>query len=521
MANVSAERTISLWMQVEVAPEAPRLEGALRCDTVVVGAGIAGLSVAYELAAAGRSVMVVDRGPIAGGVTSRTTAHLAPVCDDGISSLIKLRGEDTARLFQASQEAAVARIEAIVKEHDIACNFRRLDAFLFPAPGMKNSDARDQQKQEYDALRKVGAAVERAKSVPFKGFEDAPVLRYSNQATFHPLRYLRGLAAAIEARGGKLFAHSAVTEIEELEHGVRIGTGRGSITAAHAVFATNAPINDRVALHSKMAPYRTYAMAFTLPQGTLPDALYWDMADPYHYVRLNPGPGTSDYLIAGGADHKSGEADDGDVRFEAIEAWIRALVPTLGKEVHRWSGQVLDTIDYCGFIGRNPGSDHVYVATGDSGQGMTHGALAGLLLKDLILTGKNPWQEVYEPSRKTPTGIINYVKENVTLITNFAEYLMPGELDSIDELKPGQGGIVRQGASKIAACRDLEGKLHLNSAVCTHLGCHVHWNSTEQCWDCPCHGSHFAPDGAVLNGPAIYPLEPAPLKSETKAKART
>jgi glycine/D-amino acid oxidase-like deaminating enzyme/nitrite reductase/ring-hydroxylating ferredoxin subunit len=521
MANVSAERTASLWMQVEVAPEAPRLEGALRCDIVVVGAGIAGLSAAYELAAAGQSVMVVDRGPIAGGMTSRTTAHLAPVCDDGVSSLIKLRGEDTARLFQESQEAAVNRIEAIVKLYEIVCNFRRLDAFLIPAPGMTSSDARDQQKEEYDALRKVGAAVERTKGVPLKGFEDAPVLRYANQATFHPLRYLRGLAAAIEGNGGQLFANSAVTEIAELENSVRVGTERGSITAAKAVFATNSPINDRVALHSKMAPYRTYAMAFTLPQGTLPDALYWDMADPYHYVRLNPGPGTSDYLIAGGADHKSGEAADGDVRFEAIEAWIRALVPALGKTVRRWSGQVMDTFDYCGFIGRNPGSDNVYVAAGDSGQGMTHGALAGVLLKDLILTGQSQWQEVYDPSRMTPTGIINYVKENVTLITNFAEYLMPGELDNIDELKPGQGGIIRQGVRKVAACRDFDGKLHLNSAVCTHLGCHVHWNSTEQCWDCPCHGSHFAPDGAVLNGPAIHPLEPASLQSEAKAEAHT
>ena len=145
-------------------------------------------------------------------------------------------------------------------------------------------------------------------------------------------------------------------EIEESDDGVTVVTDGGSITAARAVFATNSPINDRVALHSKMAPYRTYAMAFTLPQGTLPDAFYWDMGDPYHYVRLNPGPGTVDYLIAGGGDHKSGEADDGDVRFEAIEAWIRQLVPQLGKEVTRWSGQVLDTIDYCGFIGLNPGS---------------------------------------------------------------------------------------------------------------------------------------------------------------------
>ena len=269
-----------------------------------------------------------------------------------------------------------------------------------------------------------------------------------------------------------------------------------------------------------MAPYRTYAMAFTLPSNSLPDALYWDMADPYHYVRLNPGPGTVDYLIAGGGDHKSGEADDGDVRFEAIEAWIRQLVPALGKEVTRWSGQVLDTIDYCGFIGINPGSKNIYVVTGDSGQGMTHGALAGILIRDLITTGTSPWRDVYEPIRKTASGAINYVKENFTAIKNFAEYLMPAEIDSTDDLEPGDGGVIRSGRQKVAASRDKDGKLNLVSAVCTHLGCHVHWNSTEQCWDCPCHGSQFAPDGAVLNGPAIAPLEKATLPSPEKVSAR-
>jgi Rieske Fe-S protein len=193
-------------------------------------------------------------------------------------------------------------------------------------------------------------------------------------------------------------------------------------------------------------------------------------------------------------------------------------VPQLGKEVSRWSGQVLDTIDYCGFIGRNPNSEHVYVATGDSGQGMTHGALAGLLIKELILTGKSPWQAVYDPERKPPMGIVNYIKENVTAIKNFAEYLMPSEIDSVDQLKPGEGGIIRNGMSKVAAFRTRDGKLHLCSAVCTHLGCHVHWNSTEQCWDCPCHGSHFAPDGAVLNGPALAPLARAELPAKAKAE---
>jgi glycine/D-amino acid oxidase-like deaminating enzyme len=334
--NASDERTRSLWMQTGVLPDAARLKGHLRCDTVIVGAGIAGLSSAYELTRAGRSVIVIDRGAICGGMTSRTTAHLAPICDDGISSLIKLRGEQTARLFQESQEAAVDRIEALVAEHDISCNFRRLDALLFPAMGMAPSEAREQQDTEYKAARQAGAAVERAKGVPFKGFEDAPVLRYPRQATFHPLKYLRGVAAAVQQKGGQIFANSAVVGIEELANSVKVSTEDGaSVTAAHAILATNSPTNVQAAIHSTMAPYRTYAMAFTLPRGNLPDALYWDMADPYHYVRLNPGPGTVDYLIAGGADHKTGEADDGDVRFEAVEAWIRALVPDLGNELVR------------------------------------------------------------------------------------------------------------------------------------------------------------------------------------------
>jgi glycine/D-amino acid oxidase-like deaminating enzyme/nitrite reductase/ring-hydroxylating ferredoxin subunit len=508
--NAGDERTKSLWMQVQVAPDAPRLSGDERCDTLIVGSGIAGLSAAYELTIAGQAVIVLDRGAIAGGMTSRTTAHLSPVCDDGFSSLIKLRGEETARLFHESQSAGVDRIEAIVREHDIACDFRRLDGYLFPAVHMKLSEARDEMTRECEAARKAGVAVERVTGVPFEHLDNAPALLYSRQATFHPLKYLKALVAVMESKGARFFAHSAVTKIDERDGAITVTTEDGaSVTAPRAIFATNAPINNRVAIHSKMAPYRTYAMAFSIPRGSLPDALYWDMADPYHYVRLNPGRGDVDYLIVGGADHKSGEANDGDVRFQSIEAWIRRLVPQLGNEMHRWSGQILDTIDYCGFIGRNPRSENTYVATGDSGQGMTHGAVAGLLLKDLIVGGSSPWEAVYDPSRKTPFAALNYVSENVTAIKNFAEYLMPAELDSLDELEPGQGGVVRDGMSRIAAYRDDAGNLHLRSAVCTHLGCHLHWNSTEKCWDCPCHGSHFAPDGSVLNGPAIKPLAPA------------
>ena len=247
-------------------------------------------------------------------------------------------------------------------------------------------------------------------------------------------------------------------------------------------------------------------MAFALPKGALPDALYWDTLEAYHYVRLQPGKGKNDILIVGGADHKSGEADDADARFTALEAWMRNLLPDLGNEMHRWSGQIQDTIDYCGFIGRNPGEKRTFISTGDSGQGITHGAVAGMLISDLILKDQSPWEEVYDPARKPVKAVGTFLSENVTVAKNFAEYVAPGEIDSWDRLKPGHGAIVRKGLSKVAAYRDDNGKLFLRSAACTHLGCHLHWNSFERCWDCPCHGSHFAPDGTALNGPAFKPL---------------
>ena len=402
--NVSGERTKSLWMQTKVFADAPALEGQLTCDTVIVGSGIAGLSAAYELAAVGQKVIVVDRGPIAGGMTARTTAHLAPICDDGISGLIDLRGVEMARLFQQSQAAAVDRIEAIVRQHDIACDFRRLDGHLFPAIGTPLDEARKQIDREFEAARQAGVVVERGDSLPLTGLGAAPVLRYPGQATFHPLKYLAAIAEMVLNKSGRLFADSPVMKVEHVGRAVRVTTESGaSVTADRAIVATNVPINNRVEIHSKMAPYRTYAMAFSLPSGSLPDALYWDMADPYHYVRLELGA-DSDRLIVGGADHKSGEANDGERRFAALEGWIRELVPALGQETHRWSGQVMNTIDYCGFIGRNPNDERIFIATGDSGQGMTHGALAGPLLKDLIVAGKSPWEEVYEPVAQAAQG---------------------------------------------------------------------------------------------------------------------
>ena len=505
MTNGLDRRSRSLWMDVQVAPNAGRLDGDKTCDTVVVGTGIAGTSTAYELAAKGQKVILVDRGPIAGGITSRTTAHLAPLCDDLTSEMIKLRGEVISRAFYQSQAAAIDRIEEIQKKEAVACDFRRLDGYLFQA---LDTDAKIID-DELDAVRKVGAPVHRIVGVALAGCEARHALRYPRQATFHPLKYLAGLADNIIEQGGEFFADTVVTGIEENDGGtVSIKTDHGTINASAAVIATNSPISDLFALHTKMAPYRTYAMAFEIKQGALADALYWDTLDPYHYVRLHPGEKT-DHVIVGGADHKSGEADDAYVRFDALEAWARALIPKLGEKTHRWSGQLLDTIDYAAFIGRNPGNQNIYVHTGDSGQGITHGVVGSLVNSALILGEDARWIDVYDPSRKTPSAIVNFLKENATAVKNFAEYLAPGELSSLDDLKPGHGAVVREGLKKLAAYRDAAGKLYVRSAACTHIGCHLHWNSFETCWDCPCHGSQFAVDGTAVNAPAISALAKA------------
>jgi glycine/D-amino acid oxidase-like deaminating enzyme len=304
--NVEQERSKSLWTDVQVAEAGP-LRSTITADVAIVGSGIAGLSTAYELSTRGLKVVVLDRGNIGHGMTARTTAHLAPVCDDGAGEFIKMHGEDQAKLFWQSQAAAVDRIEDIINRHGFTCGFHRLDAFLFPGPKTQQKEL----DEELKAVRKTGMPAEKLQGIPLRGFENTGCLRYPNQATFHPLRYLRGLAARIQAKGGMLFSGTVVTEIEEKDGVVVVRSSNdGRVEAASAVVASNSPINDRFALHSKMAPYRTYAMAFHIAKGKLPDALYWDTMDPYHYIRQQIGPGLGNYLIVGGEDHKSGEAND-------------------------------------------------------------------------------------------------------------------------------------------------------------------------------------------------------------------
>ncbi|HEY8580734.1 MAG TPA: FAD-dependent oxidoreductase [Beijerinckiaceae bacterium] len=502
--NVRSEASRSLWMETARVRDAHAIDSSHRVEVIVIGAGIAGLSVAYEVARAGKSVVVVDRGALGGGMTARTTAHLSSAIDDGFDSYRRLRGRDEARAYFDSQSAAISRIEAIIRDEGIDCDFSRVDGYLVLAEGQ----GRDVLERELAACHDIGFLDVAYASPPMWAGEERPALRFPHQGRFHPLKYLDGLIGAIEARGGKLFAHSPVVDVAEQGGEVVVSTSAGhTLRARAAVVATNSPINDRFALHTKQAPYRTYAFAAPIDDASgVVDALYWDTEDPYHYVRFQPRAEGGWWLISGGEDHKSGGPTEWETRFQRLEAWTRARFPGMGEPAHRWSGQVMEPVDAAPFIGLNPGNKAVYVSTADSGEGITTGVVAGMLLGDLVLGKPNGWARTYAPNRKTLRAVGQYISENATVAANITEHVRGGDVGAFDAIAPGQGAVVRQGLKKVAAYRDPAGALHLRSAVCTHASCIVHWNDFETCWDCPCHGSQFSVDGRVLNGPATMPL---------------
>jgi len=510
--NTTLEQTTSVWMQTGEIPVQAALTADVSADVCVIGAGIAGMTTAYLLLQEGRSVVVLDDGPIGGGQTERTTAHLSNAIDDRYVAIEGWHGQEGARLAAESHTAAIDRIEVIVARENIECDFERLDGYLFTPLG----ESSDLLQQELHAARRAGLSeVELVDRSPLASFDTGPCLRFPRQAQFHPRKYLAGLTTAILRKGGRIFNQ---TRAEHVESGppARVRTSQGrTVTAASVVVATNTPFNDFVTIHTKQAAYTSYVVGFVVPRGSVPRSLYWDTLNPYHYVRLQALPSdgsagerlgdplTEELLIVGGEDHKTGQADDAEERCRRLEEWTRGRFPVTGSIRCRWSGQILETIDGLAFIGRNPlDGPNIFIATGDSGQGMTHGTIAGILLTDLIVGRHNPWTALYEPSRKTLRAAERFLQENLNVALQYSSWLTGGDVASTNDIAPGTGAVVRRGLTKVAACRDEHGQLHECSAVCPHLGCLVDWNPLEHTWDCPCHGSRFDQQGHVLCGPA-------------------
>lgn len=512
------QQTLSFWMDTARVPAGTPLTEDALADVCIVGAGIAGMTTAYLLSKEGKSVIVLDDGAVGGSMTGRTTAHLVNALDDRYFELERLHGETGSRLAAESHSAAVDRIEAIVKQEAIDCEFERLDGYLFVPPG----ESKNVLDDELAAGRRAGLKLEKVERAPLDFYDTGPALRFPRQAQFHPLKYLAGLAVAIERSGGRIHTETHASKIEGGDQ-ARIETSGGAVVSAGAVVvATNSPVNDLIAIHTKQAPYQTYVIGARVPRGSITKALYWDTPDPYHYVRLQSIDESSDLLIVGGEDHKTGQKDDANRRFGILERWTRARFPMIESIDYRWSGEVLEPVDGLAFIGRNPlDHENVFIATGDSGNGMTHGTIAGILLTDLIMERENEWATLYDPSRKTLGSLVEFARENLNVAIEYTELITPGNVDSVDEIKPGHGAVIRRGLTKVAAYRDVSGVVHELSAICRHLGCVVNWNTLESTWDCPCHGSRYDALGHVIQGPANSDLPAVEGDSEARTDAKS
>jgi glycine/D-amino acid oxidase-like deaminating enzyme/nitrite reductase/ring-hydroxylating ferredoxin subunit len=484
-------KTPSIWLDTQPHNRYPALTADVNVDVAIIGAGITGITLATLLKEAGQTVAVIDMASVGAGVTGRTTAHITEMVDSRYQALISDFGEAGARLIAASSRSAIEWISERVQQKQIDCDFQRVSGYLYTEFPEKVSEI----EKEVEAARTCGIPCELTHSVPLP-FPIQAALKVDHQAQFHPLKYLAALAREIPGSGSHIFEQTHVESFEDGEP-CRVITNRGTVTARSVVLATHIPIGLNISLQTRVAPYRSYVIAVHLANREVPVGLFWDTEDPYNYIRSY-----GDLVLIGGRDHKTGQDDEADRRYDELEAYTRQHF-NVRDIAYRWSAQVYEPVDGVPYIGKNPGSEHVYVATGYAGNGMTYGTIAARLLADLLPGRENRWSDVYDPARVKPLASAGgFIKENLNVAQHFvADRLAAPDADSLSEVTAGQGKIVEIKGEKVAAYRSPEGKLHLLAPQCKHMGCLVQWNNAESTWDCPCHGGRYSPTGEVIEGP--------------------
>lgn len=497
--------TMSYWLHSSSMPKFAKLDRDESVDVVVVGGGITGLTAAYLLTLGGRSVAVLERARCAEIDTGHTTAHLTMVTDQRLTDLVSHFGRDHAQAVWDAGLAAIGQIDTIVRDEQLSCDFAWVSGYLHDPRGSASRDGTLAIADEASLAESLGFDAAFVSEVPFIG---GPGVMFPDQARFHPRRYLAGVAQAIADRGGMIFEHSAADQFGESP--LSVSANGHTITCGSIVLATHTPLIGRAGIVSttlfqtKLALYTSYVVGGRVAKGRVPDALFWDTGDPYHYLRLEPHR-DYDFVIFGGEDHKTGQADDTGACFDRLERTLTSLVD--GIEVsHRWSGQVIETPDGLPYIGET--ADRQFAGTGYSGNGMTFGTLAGMMAADHVLGRKNPWSDLFDPGRKKVRGgLWDYIREN----KDYPYYMVRDRFAGTEgrsrrAVKRGSGKVLDLNGQSVAVYRDETGQTVERSAVCTHMGCLVNWNEAERTWDCPCHGSRFQPDGKVIAGPAESPL---------------
>jgi glycine/D-amino acid oxidase-like deaminating enzyme/nitrite reductase/ring-hydroxylating ferredoxin subunit len=498
--------TESYWQRSATLPQFPSITNDLTVDVVIIGAGLTGITAAYLLKKEGVKVALLERGRCAGADTGHTTAHLTYVTDERLHHLVKVFGREGAKAFWDAGAAAIDQIYSLSKEAAPESEFKWVSGYLHGRLDADKQSDRESLEKDAELAQDFGFESEFLESVPFVG---RPGIQFSNQAKFHPYKYLAALLEKIPGDGSYVFENTEAGEVEA--DPLVVHAGRHTIRCSYLFIATHTPLLGETAVlkgtlfQSKLALYTSYVLGARLAAGTLPEALFWDTSDPYYYLRVDRHP-DFDYVIFGGEDCKTGQEDNPEQVFARLEAKLKTLLPTADIQ-QRWLGQVIETNDGLPFIGEN--DEKQFIATGFCGNGFTLGTLSAMMARDRFLRRKNPWFDLFAVNRrKFHGGTWRYLRENL----DYPYYLLRDRMaraqgDSVEELKFGEGKILRIQNQKVAAYRDENGKVTLCSPVCTHLKCIVHWNAADKTWDCPCHGSRFKPEGEVFSGPAESPLE--------------
>lgn len=501
--------TTSCWIDSAPLPRYPKPHKNHRVDVVVVGGGITGITAAYLLKRAGKTVALLERDRCASMDTGHTTAHLTAVTDKRLRELAHVFGHDAAGAVWDAGRAAIDQIFKLVQDHEIDCDFKWGRGYLLRS--LRDPDGPDAKELAAEAAlaRDLGIEAEYTDAVPFFGM---PGVMFPHQARFHPRRYLGELLRLIPGNGSHVFETSPAESVEDASPAVKVGNFR--IEGDYVVIATHNPLMGHTNLlratlfQSKLSLYTSYALGARIPSGVIPEACYWDTSHPYYYLRVDRRDGY-DYAIFGGEDHKTGQAAHPVDVYARLEECFHRFVPDAVID-HRWSGQVIETNDGLPFIGES--ADRQFIATGYGGNGLTFGTLAAMMAVDAVTHRKNPWQALFDVHRsKLLGGTWNYLRENKDYPYHMLRNWLAGaEAHTTDSVGPNEGKILNLDGKKVAAYRDAGGKLTLCSPICTHLKCIVGWNDAEQTWDCPCHGARFKPTGEVLAGPAEKPLARLP-----------
>ena len=486
-------------------PPFPRLEGDVRADVAVIGGGIVGITTALLLREAGASVALLEADRLMHGVTGHTTAKVSSQHGMIYSRLRKRFGTDAARTYGQVNEGALEWIADRVERDAIDCDFRRRASYAYVTSAAQRSQAED----EAQAAGEAGLPACLVQTTPLP-YEVETAVRFDNQAEFHVRKYLLALVGGLAADAGcQIFEHTRAVQVDSQDGVVQSPGGR--VSADRIVVATHYPFLDRSLAFARVHPQRSYAIVCRIA-GTPPEGMFISADSPTRSVRGVPVDG-EEMLLVGGEGHKTGTGADTRERYNRLEEFAREHWDVRSVE-YSWSAQDNATADGLPYVGSlTPRSDRVLMATGFAKWGMTGGTAAAHLLADLALDRANPSADLFDPNRlnlRASAGEL--VKENVQVGLRFVgDRLTKRGNRSIEELAPGEGDIVRAGGEVVAGYRDDDGALTAVSPTCTHLGCRVNWNTAERSWDCPCHGSRFAPSGDVLQGPAVHRLERKPL----------